>query len=72
MEVDFADPLPKVVVECDGFEFHSSREAFETDRLRDATLAAQGWAVVRVTWLQVREDSAGVVDRLRRTIACRR
>ena len=70
-EVDFAWTRPKVVLECDGFEFHSSRDAFELDRWRDATLAAVGWQVVRVTYRQVLDDRDGVIDRLRRTIAGR-
>ena len=70
-EVDFADPGSRLILECDGFEFHAGRDAFELDRYRDATLAAAGWLVVRVTWRQVRDDPSGVIDRLRRTVAHR-
>jgi very-short-patch-repair endonuclease len=67
-EVDFAHCARRVILEADGFEFHSSRAAFENDRLRDATLAAAGWLVVRVTWWQVTEHPGEVIDRLRRTL----
>ena len=38
-----------VGVELDGFEFHSSRDAFERGRARDADLAAVGWLMVHFT-----------------------
>ncbi len=49
-EVDalFADA--KVVVELDGWEFHSSKRSFERDRERDAALLAAGYVSLRVTW----------------------
>jgi very-short-patch-repair endonuclease len=33
-------------VELDGYTFHSDRQAFERDRLRDSTLQAAGWRAV--------------------------
>ncbi len=68
MEVDFAWPTARLVVECDGFEHHGDRPAFERDRRRDAILVAAGWRVIRVTWLQFVEDRSGVIDRLRRSL----
>ena len=50
-----------LVVEVDGFAFHSSRRAFERDRERDAHLTAEGLRVVRVTWRRI-------VDRPKATI----
>ena len=38
-----------VGVELDGVEFHSSRDAFERGRARDADLAAVGWLMVHFT-----------------------
>ncbi|HEY8093893.1 MAG TPA: type IV toxin-antitoxin system AbiEi family antitoxin domain-containing protein, partial [Acidimicrobiales bacterium] len=47
-EVDFAIAAGRVVIECDGWESHGrSRTQFERDRVRDATLAAAGWVVLR-------------------------
>jgi hypothetical protein len=40
----------RVVVELDGFAFHSTREAFRRDRHRDRRLRLAGWEPVRVTW----------------------
>ena len=39
----------RVVLETDGYEFHSSKEAFVRDRRRDAELVARGFVVVRAS-----------------------
>ena len=52
-EVDALWPHQCLVIEVDGFAFHSSREAFERDRARDADLQAHGYRVMRVTWRQL-------------------
>lgn len=49
-EVDMLWREARVVVECDGFETHRTRAAFERDRRRDAELQAAGYRVVRATW----------------------
>ena len=51
--VDFLWRDQGLVVEVDGFQFHSTREAFERDRRRDAELQRAGLRVLRVTWRQV-------------------
>lgn len=43
----------RLVVEIDGAEFHTGREAFERDRRRDALLVALGYRVLRFSYLQV-------------------
>jgi very-short-patch-repair endonuclease len=63
-EVDFLWRSQRLVVEVDGFRFHSSRAAFERDRLRDAELAAMGFRVVRVTWRQLVNRPEAVVTRI--------
>jgi very-short-patch-repair endonuclease len=60
--VDFLWREQRLVVEVDGFAFHSSRAAFERDRRRDADLTARGFRVIRVTWRQIiREPEASLV-----------
>jgi very-short-patch-repair endonuclease len=49
-EADIFFPDHRLVVELDGYEVHSPREQFESDRDRDADLPAAGIATVRVTW----------------------
>lgn len=45
-----------LIIEADGYEFHSSSAAFEEDRRRDAELAAMGYVVIRLTYAQITGD----------------
>jgi very-short-patch-repair endonuclease len=63
-EVDFFWRTERLVVEIDGFAFHSSRRSFESDRRRDATLAAAGVRVMRVTWRQLDSEPQALLVRL--------
>jgi very-short-patch-repair endonuclease len=50
-------------IEIDGYDGHSSRVAFERDRLKVAKLKARGLDVMPVSARQVRDDPHGVVAR---------
>jgi very-short-patch-repair endonuclease/predicted transcriptional regulator of viral defense system len=63
-EVDFHWQAERLVVEVDGYAWHSSRNRFERDRARDATLTAAGFAVLRVTWRQITEEPSAVIARI--------
>jgi very-short-patch-repair endonuclease len=63
-EVDFLWRDRGLVVEVDGFRYHSSRDAFERDRLRDAELGPQGFTVMRITWRQIVGSPEAVVARI--------
>jgi very-short-patch-repair endonuclease len=65
MEVDFVWPERGVVVELDGWRYHRTRHAFETDRERDAVLATGGWRVLRFSYRQVTERPATVARTLK-------
>jgi len=67
-EVDFFWRRERLVVEVDGFAFHSSQRKFENDRRRDAWLAAHGVAVLRVTWRQVAKEPEAMLVRLAQTL----
>lgn len=43
----------RLIIEVDGYEFHSSREQFEKDRERDRTAVELGYLVIRLTYHQV-------------------
>lgn len=43
--LDFADPVNKIAIECDGKEFHDKQK----DKKRDAELSKSGWTVYRLT-----------------------
>ena len=63
-EVDAFWPAAGLIVEVDGYAYHSSRTAFERDRLRDAELQAAGHRVVRVTWRGLTERPEAFAVRL--------
>jgi len=67
-EVDFLWRAHTLVIEIDGFQFHSSREAFERDRRRDADLQGNGLSVLRFTWRQVVEEPFATLARTVRAI----
>jgi very-short-patch-repair endonuclease len=63
-EVDFVWPNERVIVEVDGYAFHSSRGSFERDRRRDRELQAAGYRVLRFTWRELTEEREAVVAAL--------
>jgi len=67
-EVDFLWRDEGLVVEVDGFQFHSTRAAFERDRQRDAELQGAGLRVLRVTWRQVVDAPYAAVTNLVRAL----
>jgi very-short-patch-repair endonuclease len=67
-EVDFVWRTERLVVEVDGFAFHSSARAFERDRLRDAALAVAGFRVIRITWRQIADEPESTLVTLARTL----
>ncbi len=50
---DFAWPDLRLIVESDGRSSHDRSTSFQSDRDRDADLAAAGWLTLRFTWLQL-------------------
>jgi very-short-patch-repair endonuclease len=52
-ERDFAWPAQRLVVEADGYAYHSSRAAMRRDRRRDRELTAAGWRPIRFTYEEV-------------------
>ena len=58
--VDMAWPAARLVVELDGFAYHSDRQAVRRDRARANRLALLGWCVLRFGW----EDVVGHPERV--------
>lgn len=71
LEVDFLWRPERVVVEVDGYTYHSNKRAFERDRARDAVLVAGGHAVIRITWQQLVETPEAVIARIAAALAVR-
>jgi len=53
-----AHPNCKIVVECDGFTFHGSKQQFTVDRQRDRLLHANGYSVFRFSGPEIWRDPA--------------
>lgn len=66
--LDIAFPSIKLALEIDGYEFHTGREVFETDRERRNSLQLAGWTVLHFTWRQLNERPDYVVETVRRGI----
>jgi very-short-patch-repair endonuclease len=71
-EVDAFFRAEGVIVELDGFEFHSSWTAFERDRRQDADALAVGLVTVRITWDRLIHSSADEAQRLHAILRRRR
>ncbi|HET9739877.1 MAG TPA: DUF559 domain-containing protein, partial [Solirubrobacteraceae bacterium] len=67
-EVDLLWRRERLIVEVDGYAYHSTRQAFERDRARDAALQAAGYRVVRLTWRQIAYEPLAVVVQLTRLL----
>jgi very-short-patch-repair endonuclease len=69
-EVDALWGRERLIVEIDGFAFHSSRTDFERDRHRDGVLAAAGYQVIRITWRRLTREPLALAARLAQTPRC--
>jgi hypothetical protein len=69
--VDFAWPDVRLVVEIDGFAWHSSEEAFKSDRDRQNELELAGWMVLRFTAKDVLNQPLKVSATVRAALAQR-
>lgn len=54
--VDFADPVHKIVIECDGAQFHADKEK---DKTRQLEIESLGWTVIRFNAAQILSDLYG-------------
>lgn len=63
--VDFYYEDARIVIEIDGYEYHSDRPAFQKDRSRDNALGIGGELVLRYTYADITADAAQVASQLR-------
>jgi very-short-patch-repair endonuclease len=64
LEVDFLWRRERLIVEADGYRYHSGRHRWEQDHLRDPRLLAAGYRVLRVTWRQLVATPIAVAVRI--------
>lgn len=67
--VDFAWLEQRLIVETDGFAFHSDRASYRRDRRRVNSLLLAGWVVLRFSWEDVVSDPDYVVASVRAALA---
>lgn len=67
--VDFAWEHLRLVVETDGFAFHSDRRRYREDRRRGNALVRAGWTVLRFSWEDVVHYPEYVVETVAALVA---
>ena len=68
--VDFAWPRHKLILEVDGWRYHSDDPAFLHDRVKQNELVQIGWRVLRVTARTSDQYLYYAVDQVRRALGC--
>jgi very-short-patch-repair endonuclease len=67
--VDLGHRRLRILIECESFAHHGSRDALRRDCRRYTTLAAMGWLVLRFSWEDVMFHEAWVLAAVRRAVA---
>lgn len=65
---DLLWPDERVIVEFDGYQVHTRRDVFETDRSRQNALMLAGYLVLRITWTQLTEAPDEVARLIRQAL----
>lgn len=71
-EVDFLWPAERVVVEIDGFRYHSTRRAFDHDHRKDQVLFSAGLIVLRFTYEQLKREPLNVIAQVAGALGARK
>lgn len=69
--VDFLFRAERLVVEVDGYQFHSTPQRFVADRRRIATLNAMGFLVHPLTWTDLVDTPEKAMETLRTALLAR-
>jgi very-short-patch-repair endonuclease len=69
--IDFTFAEYKVILETDGYAYHSSPSSFEKDRERNNSLVARGYIVLHWTWKAIKERPAELIAELASVLASR-
>ncbi len=59
-----SDPRKMIIVECDGYQFHSEKKVFIADRARDRITSSLGYATLRFSGTEIYRDISGVATEL--------
>ncbi len=70
--VDFAFPDARLVVECDGREYHFTEAwQIERDQKRDKYLARKGWRVLHIEGLAIRRNIGLCIEKIKKALGCK-
>ena len=72
LEVDFLWRPEGLIVEMDGYRYHSGQQRWERDHLRDQRLLAAGYRVLRISWRQLVDTPIAVAVRIGQALAATR
>jgi very-short-patch-repair endonuclease len=59
-----------LVVEIDGFAWHSTRDALRRDHIRQRRITLAGWTVLRYTADEVRNDPSTMLAEVAAALGC--
>ena len=65
---DFSFPELRIAIYCDGYEFHSDKDSFQTDRQQSRDLQLNGWCVLRFSGSEILNDTEAVVLTIQKAI----
>lgn len=68
IRADFAVPHLRMVIECDGKEFHSGSKAIQNDQNRDKIYEKHEWNVLRLSGGAILADSERIVEAIKRGV----
>lgn len=64
-ELDFADPVLKLGIEVDGWQYHGKHKAgYARDREKDRLLTLAGWRVLRYTASEIMQEMPMVLRQI--------
>jgi very-short-patch-repair endonuclease len=66
--VDNAWPDCRVLLEIDGYRYHSDPRTFVNDRIRQNALVTAGYTVLRTTPTEIRNDGNSLCDTVKRAL----
>jgi very-short-patch-repair endonuclease len=67
--IDLALLGPKIAIECDGKEYHSSTEQKAHDRRKDAYLRKNGWKVMRFSGRQINRGMSHILHKIEKEVS---
>lgn len=69
--VDFAYPDVKILIEADGYLWHSGRQAWQSDGTKGNVFGLQGWLILRFTTEDLKERPDEVIETVRAALGGR-